>query len=57
MIDEEREINKNAGPAIGEALEGQRSSIMDPNLTVAPTASEPMAGFKGIDGNDNNDPV
>ena len=37
---------------MGEILEGQRPSIMDPSLQVAPTAVKPMAGFKGADGNE-----
>jgi hypothetical protein len=49
IVDEEREIAKLSEPAIGEVLEGQRSSIMDPSLSVAPTASKPVEGFKGSD--------
>ena len=35
---------------MGAALEGQRPSIMDPNAKAAPTASAPVAGFKGLNG-------
>ena len=42
-------------PAMGAALEGQRPSIMDPNAKAAPTASRPMAGFKGLDGENFSD--
>ena len=57
VVDEERDFKKSASiPAMGEALEGQRPSIMDPNMTVAPTASKPMEGFKGINGKNNKYP-
>lgn len=46
------ENDSNKSPAIGAALEGQRPAIMDPNTNVAPTASKPMAGFKGLDNNE-----
>jgi hypothetical protein len=50
IVDEERDIKKNmTAPAMGAALEGQRPSIMDPNSKAAPTASKPLAGFKGSD--------
>ena len=51
IVDQENEANKRTtAPAMGAALEGQRPSIMDPNAKAAPTASRPMAGFKGLDG-------
>ena len=51
IVDEEHEANKRmTAPAMGAALEGQRPSIMDPNAKAAPTASRPMAGFKGLGG-------
>ena len=54
IVDEERDPNKNrTAPAMGAALEGQRPSIMDPNAKAAPTAAKPMAGFKGLDGDQN----
>ena len=54
VIDEERDIKKTmTAPAMGAALEGQRPSIMDPNSKSAPTASRPMAGFKGAGEEDN----
>ena len=37
---------------MGEALEGQRPSIMDPGGYVAPTASKPLTGFKPAGGDD-----
>ena len=46
------ENDSNKSPAIGAVLEGQRPAIMDPNTNVAPTASKPMAGFKGLDNNE-----
>ena len=52
IVDQERDNNKKNGPAMGEALEGQRPSIMDPSGYVAPTASKPLTGFKSIDGKD-----
>ena len=51
IVDEERDMKKKmSAPAMGAALEGQRPSIMDPNSKAAPTASRPMAGFMGADG-------
>ena len=52
--DKDRE-NKSNTPAMGAALEGQRPSIMDPNVHAAPTASKPLAGFKSISGEDDKD--
>ena len=49
IVDKEREINKSNEPAMGAALEGQRPSIMDPNVGAAPTAEKPLAGFRGAD--------
>ena len=51
IVDKENEANKRmTAPAMGAALEGQRPSIMDPNAKAAPTASAPVAGFKGLNG-------
>lgn len=41
--------NKSAEPAIGEMLEGQTPSIMDPTAKSAPTAAVPVFGFKPAD--------
>lgn len=49
IVDKERVINKSNEPAMGSALEGQRPSIMDPNVGAAPTAEKPLAGFRGAD--------
>ena len=52
VVDEERDIKKTmTAPAMGAALEGQRPAIMDPNTKAAPTASQPIAGFKPADEN------
>ena len=56
IIDKERDTkNTMTAPAMGAALEGQRPSIMDPNSKAAPTASRPMAGFKGLGGDNSFD--
>ncbi len=43
--DDERDTNK--APAMGAALEGQRPAIMNNGTDPAPTATRPLAGFKG----------
>ena len=55
IVDKERDTKKMTAPAMGAALEGQRPSIMDPNSKAAPTASRPMAGFKGLGGDNSFD--
>ena len=34
---------------MGSVLEGQKPAILDPSSHVAPTAVEPISGFKPID--------
>ena len=41
-------------PAKGQVLEGQRPNISDPSANVAPTATQPVFGFKPIDPNRQN---
>lgn len=56
IVDQENDANKRmTAPAMGAALEGQRPSIMEPNAKAAPTASRPMAGFKGLGGENLSD--
>ena len=55
IVDKERDIYKSNEPAMGAALEGQRPSIMDPNVGAAPTAEKPLAGFRGADTESDSD--
>lgn len=52
IVDDERDTRKTqTAPAMGAALEGQRPAIMNNGTDPAPTATRPLAGFKGSEEN------